>query len=307
MKLGLSVDSEWVRSVLFDSNKNLIYRNQQKTLHSPQSTTDLIIKMARSMQRMFGPFTQIGLTVMPDCWQADHKESKAELAQSITAQLAIPCHLFEPAVIALTQVGDLPKGNILSAVLDDGCDLCVADELWHRDPEGNVLDLCWAHQPLKGYESLIDGITPLCWCGSDECVRQYVSQKGVERQYHQLSLQSDSASHILNGTEDTHGWSARIYRIWVDQLARALCDPVTCFRPALLILSGSLILRRDLALTLKSSLSRYCPCEVLPEIVCLCGDEFRFAQGASSIHSVKTLKRPTFESRGVLTLTGKIV
>ncbi|BCK08517.1 N-acetyl-D-glucosamine kinase [Vibrio cholerae] len=159
-----------------------------------------------------------------------------------------------------------------------------------------MLDLGWAHKPLKGYQSLIDGLTPLCTCGSDECIRQYLSRKGLERQYHQLSLQHCTASEIIQNVDQNQAWSTRIYRIWIDQLARALSDAIIHFKPKLLILSGGLIQHPDLALTLRSALSRYCLSEVLPKIECLNNEGYDFAKGSVSMYTVNCAQLPTFTS-----------
>lgn len=294
MKLGLSVDSEWIWGVLIDNDGQPRYRNQLKTPLSAQQTAEVITSVALSMQRMFGPLTLVGINLMPDCWQGALSNAKEVLTDWLTTHLSVPCQLFNPAVIALAQIPKLPQGNVLSAVLDDGCELYVTDQLCRREPYRNVLDLGWAHKPLKGYQSLIDGLTPLCNCGSDECIRQYLSRKGIERQYHQLSLQHRTARDIVFGVDDNHAWSTRIYRIWVDQLARALSDAVFRFQPKLLVLSGSLILHPDLALTLKSTLSRYCQFDALPEILCLHNDEYRFAEGAVSMYTVNCAQPSTF-------------
>ncbi|MCF7361790.1 hypothetical protein C1N32_06065 [Vibrio diazotrophicus] len=296
MKLGLSVDSKWIWGVVIDDNDKSHYRNQLKTPVSAQQTAALISSMALSMQRMFGPLTLVGINLMPDCWHGQEQTSNAKEALSdwLAIQLSIPYQLFDPAVIALSLMPSLPKGNVLSAILDDGCELCVTDQICPTKPYLNVLDLGWAHKPLKGYQSLVDGLTPLCSCGSDECVRQYLSREGIERQYHQLSLQNRDANDIIHGIEENHNWSTRVYRIWIDQLARALSDAIIRFKPKLLVLSGSLTSHPDLALTLKSTLSRYCQYDSLPEIICLHNNEYGFAQGAISMCTVNCAQSSTF-------------
>lgn len=296
MKLGFSVDSEWIWSMLIDDGGLPLYHGQLISPTNMQQTAELITNVALNMQRMFGTLTLIGINLMPDCWQGALPKAKETLSQWLSTHLTVPYQILNPAVIALAQVQPLPQGNTLSAVLDDGCELYVTDQLNPNDPYRHVLDLGWAHKPLKGYQSLIDGLTPLCTCGSDECIRQYLSRKGLERQYHQLSLQHCTASEIIQNVAQNQAWSTRIYRIWIDQLARALSDAIIHFKPKLLILSGGLIQHPDLALTLRSALSRYCLSEALPKIECLNNEGYDFAKGSVSMYTVNCAQLSTFTS-----------
>ncbi len=296
MKLGFSVDSEWIWSMLIDDGGQPLYHGQLISPTNMQQTAELITNVALNMQRMFGTLTLIGINLMPDCWQGALPKAKETLSQWLSTHLTVPYQILNPAVIALAQIQPLPQGNTLSAVLDDGCELYVTDQLNPNDPYRHVLDLGWAHKPLKGYQSLIDGLTPLCTCSSDECIRQYLSRKGLERQYHQLSLQHCTASEIIQNVDQNQVWSTRIYRIWIDQLARALSDAIIHFKPKLLILSGGLIQHPDLALTLRSALSRYCLSEALPKIECLNNEGYDFAKGSVSMYTVNCAQLPTFTS-----------
>lgn len=225
-----------------------------------------------------------GLNVMEDCWLDEFTLiANSNLPTVLTQALPVPCSQVSGAIIALSQVSHLPQGNILSAVLDDGCELCITTNQNGGQWIANTLQLSWAHKPLKDYQSLVDGLTPLCSCGSDECHRQYLTQKGIERQYHQLSLQTLGYQDILQHVANQQPWAVRIYRIWMDQLARALTEPILRFKPSLLLLSGSLIQNDDLALNLKSTLTRHCAIDYSLDVVCLPLDEYRFAHGAASM------------------------
>lgn len=178
MKLGFSVDSEWIWSMLIDNGGQPLYQGQLIAPTNVQQAAELIANIALNMQRMFGALTLIGINLMPDSWQDASPKAKETLSQWLSTHLTVPYQILNPAVIALAQIQPLPQGNTLSAVLDDGCELYVTDQFNPNDPYRHVLDLSWAHKPLKGYQSLIDGLTPLCTCGSDECIRQYLSRKG---------------------------------------------------------------------------------------------------------------------------------
>ncbi|EIY8040357.1 ROK family protein [Vibrio vulnificus] len=294
IKLGLSLDSHWIRGVLLD-NQNVLYRTQVRTPSTPLQAASTLSYMTANMQRMFGSISMAGLNVMEDCWKDEFTlTANNNLPRVLAQSLPVPCNQVSSAIIALSQVSHLPKGNILSAVLDDGCELCMTtnqnDEQWI----GNTLQLSWAHKPLKNYQSLIDGLTPLCCCGSDECHRQYLTQKGIERQYHQLSLRTLGYQDILQNVANQQSWAIRIYRIWIDQLARALTEPILRFQPSLLLLSGSLIQNDDLALNLKSTLSRHCAIDYSLNIQCLPVDEYRFAHGAASMCEINPRQVSTF-------------
>ncbi|WP_237667603.1 ROK family protein [Vibrio vulnificus] len=147
---------------------------------------------------------------------------------------------------------------------------------------------------LKIIKASLPSYTHLCDCGSVECHRQYLTQKGIERQYHQLSLQTLGSQVILQNVANQQSWAIRIYRIWIDQLARALTGPILRFQPSLLLLSGSLIQNDDLALNLKSTLSRHCAIDYSLNIQCLPVDEYRFAHGAASMCDINPRQVSTF-------------
>ncbi|HAS6066968.1 TPA: ROK family protein [Vibrio vulnificus] len=294
IKLGLSLDSRWIRGVLLE-NQNVLYRTQVRTPNTPLQAASTLSYMAANMQRMFGDISMTGLNVMEDCWLDEFTLMANSNLPTVLAQaLPVPCSQVSGAIIALSQVSHLPQGNILSAVLDDGCELCITTNQNGGQWIANTLQLSWAHKPLKDYQSLVDGLTPLCSCGSDECHRQYLTQKGIERQYHQLSLQTLGYQDILQHVANQQPWAVRIYRIWMDQLARALTEPILRFQPSLLLLSGSLIQNDDLALNLKSTLSRHCAIDYSLNIQCLPVDEYRFAHGAASMCDINPRQVSTF-------------
>ncbi|MER0323315.1 ROK family protein [Vibrio vulnificus] len=294
IKLGLSLDSRWIRGVLLE-NQSVLYRTQVSTPNTPLQAASTLGYMAANMQRMFGNISMIGINVMEDCWLDEFTlTANSNLSKVLAQALPVPCSQVSGAIIALSQVSHLPQGNILSAVLDDGCELCITTNQNGGQWIANTLQLSWAHKPLKDYQSLVDGLTPLCSCGSDECHRQYLTQKGIERQYHQLSLQTLSYQDILQHVANQQPWAVRIYRIWMDQLARALSEPILRFKPSLLLLSGSLIQNDDLALNLKSTLSRHCAIDYSLDVVSLPLDEYRFAHGAASICDINPRQVSTF-------------
>lgn len=294
IKLGLSLDSRWIRGVLLE-NQSVLYRTQVRTPNTPLQAASTLNYMTANMQRMFGNISMTGLNVMEDCWLDEFTLiANSNLPTVLTQALPVPCSQVSGAIIALSQVSHLPQGNILSAVLDDGCELCITTNQNGGQWIANTLQLSWAHKPLKDYQSLVDGLTPLCSCGSDECHRQYLTQKGIERQYHQLSLQTLGYQDILQHVANQQPWAVRIYRIWMDQLARALTEPILRFKPSLLLLSGSLIQNDDLALNLKSTLTRHCAIDYSLDVVCLPLDEYRFAHGAASMCDINPRQVSTF-------------
>ncbi|MGU9866774.1 MULTISPECIES: ROK family protein [Enterobacteriaceae] len=292
MKLGISLAIDWIRGVLIDDGE-VCYRTQVLTPIDCQQSVDTVLHMIFSIQRTYGNIDFVGISIMQSNvsrWgPLDRITNFFEMA--IDKKTGIHCQSFGPALVVLqnldTSLLSGLKGNIMSIVVDFGCELCVVDKYNDDSVFDHAINVSWAHLPLKNYQPLVDGISPVCECCGIGCVHQFISTSGIERQYFQFSLQRKSALEIIQGVDGSDAWAQKVYRMWMDQLARALLDPIMVFKPRLLVLSGLATIHSDFPLSLKSVLSRHCPNNYLPEIIRLNYEEYRFAYDAAMANKEK--------------------
>jgi|GEM_PF-2881485 len=171
------------------------------------------------------------------------------------------------------------NNKLLGVVLDVGCGIGFVDE------QGLVTesktDNQWAHSPLPAFQVLHDGLTPVCRCGQENCLEQFLTVRGFERQYHQLVLKHLTMQDIFAAIEQHEAQATRVYRMYVDQLARALSNSITQLLPTQVVLFGALSRYAKLADDLKAALTRYCDIAVIPRVSSSALSHFTSAYGAT--------------------------
>ena len=138
----------------------------------------------------------------------------------------------------------------------------------------------WAHSTLPNFQWLVDGLTPICRCGNEACIEQFLSAPSIERQYHQVVLKDQTLAQIFSGVDQSEPHASHIYRTYIDQLARSLVNPIQQLQPTRLVLSGEATTYPTLTADLKVALSRYIHVNEIPVIIHPKQDEFTFARGA---------------------------
>ncbi|KAB0288064.1 ROK family protein [Vibrio fortis] len=286
--MGISIDPQSIHSVTNTSSGREVYRNVQNCPDDLTKLSERLKQLVSSNVWRFGKVTTVVISVCEHL-QTFSNGRNSRLSQVNAAQLAIDLsnHFgFDCSVVSTSQAGlasdcnilDVDNSSVLSLSLDIGCSLS-----FYKNGKWSAQSLCrhWAHSPLPDFQWLIDGLTPVCRCGREACIEQFLSIEGIERQYHQVVLQDRSLADIFSGVEEGDIHSTRIYRAFIDQLARSLLSPIEELAPKQLVLSGFATTYPSLNKELRVALSRYHSSDSLPVISQNSQDSFVFAYGAA--------------------------
>lgn len=215
-----------------------------------------------------------------DCSLVMHSHSAAIACDAISNAMT-NADLIEQSLLADSSLDNrasgLNKKATLSVCLGDGCGMSFYQ---NNEQKYHPLSSHWAHSTLPNFQWLVDGLTPVCRCGNEACIEQFLSAPSIERQYHQVVLKDQTLAQIFSGVDKSEPYASRIYRTYIDQLARSLVNPIQQLKVTRLILSGQATTYPTLTADLKVALSRYIHVNEIPVIIHPKQDEFTFARGA---------------------------
>lgn len=292
--MGISIDSLLTHSIISTSCGKEVYRTVQKTSEDKQNLFKYLAELITQMSWRYGQVTAIGISASEyyssdflsterNCSQTEHLPL-AQLTIDLTNRFKCDCilinHAQSAAITEFQRSKTLTNSTVLSATIGDSCGLSFYNKMTNAH---HSLCVNWAHSTLPNFQWLVDGLTPICRCESETCVEQFISEQGIVRQYHQVVLRDRTLAQIFDGVDEVDTHATRIYRTFVDQLARSLIKPIQSLRPKQLILSGSASAYPSLRNDLKVALYRNNAASDLPIITQLPQDKFLFAYGASLI------------------------
>ncbi|NOI64664.1 ROK family protein [Vibrio sp. 99-8-1] len=288
MNIGISIDHNKLHCYVGKTVHKELYRTSGLLPEGYYSQLQAIDNLINTIQRRFGKAKFLGVSVSENClnYDADDQQLMARWRDDIEQRTRLQCHMVkhsQSAVLAESiRVKPYQKDKVMGVFLDHSCGVEVVDKCRQQD----IAQQCvqpWAHSLLPEFDSFTDGLTPVCRCGNEMCIEQFITVEGIERQYHQVVLKDKSLSEIYTEIGQCHSHAVRIYRAFLDQLARSLSMLVDRYRPAHMVLFGSVASYHSLASDLKLALARYCDCSLLPHIALSQLDEFVYAQGASML------------------------
>lgn len=276
--MGISVDSHFIHTYTTDAYGQELLRVRENTPSNPDALLHTLKVEVEKSRLRFGALATIALSF---------SEYLGPLAcrtiQKITDELSrafdTRCQTINHAQAATFDI--LPsQTRTLSVTLGDGCGLALFD---HGVMISANETLNWAHSELPRFNWIVDGLTPICRCGQEQCIEQYLSVSGIERQYHQIVLRDKPLAQIFADMKRGLTVDTRVYRTFIDQLARSLSTPLSTLKPQTLVLSGEVL--RDISITedLVMALSRYLALHFIPKHLLQQRDEFNFALGAALI------------------------
>ncbi|WP_246091765.1 ROK family protein [Vibrio tasmaniensis] len=314
--MGIAIDSHSIYSVASTSNGQEVYRMVQRIPGDLAHLTQHLISRISSVSYRYGSIAAIGISTSE--FFSSHRQSVnnltkqsqthspelAQLAMNLIQHFKVDCSLVmhsHSAAIACDAISNattnadlieqplsadsslnkraigLQKEATLSVFLGDGCGMSFYK---NNEQEHHPLSSHWAHSTLPNFQWLVDGLTPICRCGNEACIEQFLSAPSIERQYHQVVLKDQTLTQIFSGVDQSEPHASRIYRTYIDQLARSLVNPIQQLQPTRLVLSGEATTYPTLTADLKVALSRYIHVNEIPVIIHPKQDEFTFARGA---------------------------
>lgn len=97
----------------------------------------------------------------------------------------------------------------------------------------------WGHNPLPwAREGEFPG--PVCWCGHQGCIEQWLSGPAFMRDYKNESGHSRSGPEIIEAVEQGDAEAKAALDRYIDRLARALAHVINIFDPEVIVLGGGM-------------------------------------------------------------------
>ncbi|MCV2401893.1 ROK family protein [Marinomonas sp. C2222] len=103
----------------------------------------------------------------------------------------------------------------------------------------NAISGEWGHNPLPGYFPEYDGPERLCYCGRKNCIEQFISGRGLELSYKQVTGKVLSAKALMQSLP--HNTNAKkCYTRLIDQMARSFASIINTLDPDTIVIGGGL-------------------------------------------------------------------
>ncbi len=279
--MGISLDSHSIHAYTSDSlGQELLraYESFPRTTDSLLRELTLIVEKSRIR---FGELKAMTLSCSEYFWSSEQQSvpNPTQLGDALSQAFNVDCQVVSYSHSAAVHL-PTTQSRVLSVSLADSCGLTLFEQGLMVSSQ-----VCenWAHKPLPDFDWIVDGLTPVCRCGQEQCIEQYLSISGIERQYHQIVLKDKPLSIIFAGVTRGNSVDARVYRTFIDQLARSLVEPLTQLTPNYLVLSGEVVSCSHIADDLVMALSRYIDLPLIPKSIVQQSNEFTFALGAALI------------------------
>lgn len=283
MNIGISIDRQWLHYYVARTPTNELYRSSVRVPKNYLMLLQTIETLISNMQKLYGRHRTLGLSLAEEL-VSENQQLADQLKKDIHQRTSIRCTVVlhsQSATLAQSHSEKQFKNQkLLGAYLDHGCGIELVESRQLHAIQAKSYSL-WAHSLLPEFDSVTDGLTPVCHCGQETCLEQFITVEGLERQYHQLVLKDMTLDNIYAQVDNCDTQSTRIYRIFLDQLARSLSKMISRYSPGYLLLFGAVSAYHSLARDLKLALVRYCRSDLIPEIVTPEQDAFIYARGAS--------------------------
>lgn len=278
INMGISIDSHLIHACTTEPSGQELLRSHECTPSSPEALLDTLKLMVEKSLFRFGTLGALTLS-FSEYLGAANSSAIQRIAHELSLTFNATCHTVNHAQAASFDL-TASQTRTLSISLGDGCGLAMF-ERGVMVPANNMQN--WAHSELPDFDWIVDGLTPVCRCGGEQCVEQYLSVSGIERQYHQIVLKDKPLALIFAGVDRGLVEDTRVYRTFIDQLARSLSAPLSSLKPQTLLFSGEVVRYTCIKNDLVMALSRYIELALIPKNLIQQRDAFTFALGAALI------------------------
>ncbi|MGR5143926.1 ROK family protein [Photobacterium sp. DNB23_23_1] len=250
-KIGLDVGGTKISAALFDAENRVIHRQRYSTDKSSyENFIGQILAVIEAFKTEAGDkaLVGIGLPGAIDGESGVVKNCNCQVVNGHNLEEDLANHLGHQVHIAndadCFALGEACYGAgegkqvVFGIVLGTGCGGgLVINQTLVRGP--NRLTGEWGHNPLPGYDLEIDGNVDPCYCGRAHCIESFLSGTGIAKRFATTYGEALSAADIFKHIDHRADCSS-FYRLYVDQLARALASIINLIDPDMIVVGGGL-------------------------------------------------------------------
>ncbi|WBM72229.1 ROK family protein [Buttiauxella sp. WJP83] len=251
MRLGLDIGGTKIEAVILGEQGDVIYRERYATpKQSYGAFFEAVVEViGKAMGAVSGPLSvglgipgtvgSSGLIKNSNILVLNQQPFSRDLEQHLGMPVAVTndanCFTLSEAMDG----GGKGYGVVFGVILGTGCGggLCVDNRLI-SGPNSCAGE--WGHNALPHFQSTQDGQPVSCYCGQLNCIENFVSGSGLERQYFDATAQQASVPEIMQRIASGDDDSCRVWDRYRDQLARALASVVNTLDPDVIVLGGGI-------------------------------------------------------------------
>jgi fructokinase len=269
MRLGLDIGGTKMEAVVLDERGTVVYRERYPTpKESYQAFLRGIVEVITLARAAISSPLSIGLgipgtvdsqtglvknsNILVLNQQPFARELEAILGQPVAITNDANCFTLSEAMDGSGKGYDVVFGVILGT----GCGGGIS--INQRVISGpNACSGEWGHNALPHYTASTDGDGVACYCGQQNCIENFISGSGLERQYYESVKQHSNVLQIMKQVESGEAQSIRLWLRFQDQLARSLAGIINMLDPDVIVIGGGLSNIRSLYDGLQERVAKY--------------------------------------------------
>lgn len=251
MRLGLDIGGTKIEAVIMNEQGEVVYcqryATSKQTYHTFFKQVTQVIHTA--LETISTPVT-IGIGI-PGTVNRDGLVKNSNIlvlnqhpfARELEQRLAMPVVITNDAncfTLSEAMDGSGKKHSVVfGVILGTGCGggICIDNRLISGP---NACCGEWGHNGLPRYNPMLDGETVNCHCGQTNCIENFISGSGLERQYFQRFSKHATVPQIVRQIESDDVEACLMWGRYNDQLARSLAGVVNTLDPDIIVLGGGI-------------------------------------------------------------------
>ena len=269
LSMGLDIGGTKTEAVILDAQGNVLLSKRRSTVKSDyQGFLTSLVDFIQDVKSFFSVPISVGLC-LPGTEDVDTRLIKNSnivvlnqrpLIQDLEQALGHPVAWDNDAnCFTLSESTDgagAQVGIVFGAILGTGCGggLSMNKMLW-RGRNGNAGE--WGHNPLPHYDLLRDGAGVKCYCGQLNCTESFISGSGLARQYNLIDGNTLDAKAIFSLIDQCDPDATALFRLFKDQLARALASVINIYDPDIVVVGGGLSRIPEIFTDLTQAVEKY--------------------------------------------------
>jgi fructokinase len=251
MYIGFDIGGTKTEVIVLDDAGKTHFKKRIATAHQYHSFIENILALVIEAEQTVGQSCTIGIGLPgvldpktscvknSNCTFLNGKNLKKDLGVRLNKEVYIAN---DANCFALSEAVDgagATKTVVFGVILGTGCGGgIVVNQHILEGLNANTGE--WGHNPLPNYSLINDGENPICFCGGEHCLEQFISGTGFTRQYNQIAKQKLTGPEIFILLEQENELAERIYYRFLDQLARSLAVVINLLDPDVIVFGGGL-------------------------------------------------------------------